>query len=246
MQLRTIIVDDELSGREILFELLNKFCTDVEVVDRCADVESAVVSIRKHRPHLIFLDVEMPNYAGYELVDFFDEIDFQIVFVTAYDKYALKAFEVAAIDYILKPIEIEKLKGAVSKVKHAVLISNYKEQLVSLAEQLRASEHKIKYVDKGYTYHLQINDIIALEAKRAYTTIYLKENNEVTISKNLSQLEKELAEYEKFLRIHRSWLINMGAVKSYSKSQLKINLEGDITAKLSKQYKSKFDELIAS
>jgi two-component system LytT family response regulator len=246
MFLQTIVVDDEFSGREMLSELLKKHCPEVEVVDKCPDVETAVKSIRKHRPKLVFLDVEMPNYAGYELVDFFDEIDFQIVFVTAYDKYAMKAFEVAAIDYILKPIEIDRLKEAVQKAKNALMISDYKEQLQKLAQDLRSSEHKISYLHQGYTNYLLVDDIIALEANRAYTKIYRKSGQPITVSKNLSQLESELEPYAKFVRTHRSWLINTSALQSYSKSKLEIRLEGDIIAKLSKQFKSDFERLVGA
>ena len=102
MDIRTIIVDDEGSARELLKELLESFCPDVTIVGQFQNLEMAVEHIRKDTPDLVFLDVEMPRYAGYEILDFFDQIDFNIIFVTAYDKYAIKAFEVSALDYLLK------------------------------------------------------------------------------------------------------------------------------------------------
>ena len=92
-RIKAVLVDDEESARNVLFSLLSRHCPSVEVVDQCGDVMSAVESIKKHNPDVLFLDIEMPMYAGYEIVSFFDKIDFEIVFVTAYDKYAIKAFE---------------------------------------------------------------------------------------------------------------------------------------------------------
>lgn len=242
--MKAIIVDDELSGREILKELLTTFCKKVQVVDVCTNVESAVKSIKIHQPDLVFLDIEMPNYAGYEIVDFFDEINFQIIFVTAYDQYALKAFQVAAIDYLLKPVDIEKLKAAVAKAHDVAMIKNYKEQLVQLAENMRSSEHKISYLDKGYRNYLQVNEIVALKANRAYTKIFVDKNNAkpIVIARNLSSLENELSKFSKFVRTHRSWIININYAKSYSKTKLEIVLTNGIIAKLSKQSKIAFEE----
>lgn len=244
MNLKVIIVDDEESGREILKELLNNFCTDIEILDTCVDVESAVKSIKLHKPNLVFLDVEMPNYAGYELVDFFDQINFQIIFVTAYDQYALKAFQVAAIDYLLKPVDISILKSAVNRARSAVMINNYKEQLVKLAEEMKLSEFKISYLDKGYRSYLGANEIIALEANRAYTKVYLMEKPPVIIGRNLSSFEEELNGFPKFWRTHRSWLINADHISSYSKTKLEIILTNGVVAKLSKHNKDNFEENI--
>lgn len=242
--MKAIIVDDELSGREILKELLTNFCPKIDIVDICIDVESAVKSIKIHQPDLVFLDIEMPNYAGYEIVDFFDEINFQIIFVTAYDQYALKAFQVAAIDYLLKPVDIEKLKAAVAKAHDVAMIKNYKDQLVQLAENMRSSEHKISYLDKGYRNYLQVNEIVALKANRAYTKIFVDKNNtkSIVIARNLSSLENELSKFSKFVRTHRSWIININYAKSYSKTKLEIVLTNGIIAKLSKQSKIAFEE----
>ena len=115
-KIKAILVDDEESARDVLENLLRRFCPEIDLLDKCNNVEQAVESIKQHKPNLVFLDIEMPNYAGYELVDFFTEIDFEIIFVTAYDQYAIKAFEVSAVDYLLKPIEIERLKESVSRV----------------------------------------------------------------------------------------------------------------------------------
>jgi len=112
VNLKAIIVDDESSARELLQELIKSYCPEIDIVASFKNLETAVDHIRMDKPDIVFLDVEMPQYSGYEILDFFDQIDFNIIFVTAYDKYAIKAFEVSALDYLLKPVEIERLKSA--------------------------------------------------------------------------------------------------------------------------------------
>ena len=107
--MRSIIVDDEESARDVLSALLHRYHSEIEVIDKCTNVEEAVSSIKKYNPELIFLDIEMPRFAGYEILNFFENVDFKIIFVTAYDQYAIKAFELAALDYLLKPIDPDRL-----------------------------------------------------------------------------------------------------------------------------------------
>jgi len=241
MQLRTVIVDDEVSAREILENLLTRFFPSLEIVGMFANVPEAVDGIKRLRPDVVFLDVEMPEYAGYEIVDFFDDITFKIIFVTAYDQYAIKAFEVSAIDYLLKPIEIDRLRDAVSKLEDSKELESSRGKLMELANDLRQSEQKIAYFDKGYRCFIQVKDIVALEAQRSYTEVHLLDGNRLVVSKNLKQLEEELSTYSVFYRTHRSWIINLDYFVKYSKTRLEISLENDTTAKLSKQIKPDFE-----
>jgi two-component system LytT family response regulator len=123
--IKAILVDDEEGARDVLANLLLRFCPNVELLAKCSNIPEAVEQIKSLQPDLVFLDIEMPNYAGYEIVNFFEKIDFEIVFVTAYDQYAIRAFEIAALDYLLKPIDIERLKLAVERV---LIYSNKKLQ----------------------------------------------------------------------------------------------------------------------
>ena len=118
--IQAIIVDDEQSARDILTNLLARFCPQVEVLGAYSNVPAAAAAIKELKPQLAFLDIEMPNYSGFEIVDFFHEVNFEMVFVTAYDQHAIKAFEVSAVDYLLKPIDIERLQSAVEKVQKRV------------------------------------------------------------------------------------------------------------------------------
>lgn len=246
MNLKAIIVDDEVGAREILEQLLARFCPDVEIVDKCNDVESAVKQINNHQPDLVFLDVEMPKYAGYEIEKFFDVIDFNIIFITAYDKYAVKAFEVSAIDYLLKPIEISRLQSAVEKVKRQVVAKSYKEKLSMLSNDLKKSDQKYSYSDRGFTNYIAIDEIIAFEAQRAYTLMHLQGDKSITISKNIKTVLGELAEFTDFSRVHRSWIINKIHLVKYSRSSQDIFLSNNVVAKISRQNKIAFDEIISN
>lgn len=244
MKLRSIIVDDELGAREILAQLLKRFCPDVEILAVCNDVESAVIQINEHSPDLVFLDVEMPKYAGYEIADFFDEIDFNIIFVTAYDKYAIKAFDVSALDYLLKPIEITRLVSAVEKAKRQTVAKSYKEKLNLLSNDMKRSEQKYSYADKGYTNYVTVDEIIAFEAQRAYTLMHLTNSRSIVLSKNIKIIQDELAHMTDLSRIHRSWIVNRSHLVRYSKSSQEVYLTNNIVAKISRQNKLAFEAFL--
>ena len=242
--INAILVDDEESARDVLENLLRRFCPEVVLLDKCNNVEQAVESIKEHSPNLVFLDIEMPNYAGYELVDFFTEIDFEIIFVTAYDQYAIKAFEVSAVDYLLKPIEIDRLKEAVSRVSSKFNKAQSKVRIEHLKETLSHSTiQSILATKNGNQYVVNINDIIAIEAQESYSCIHTK-NEKYVMSKNLKHFERLLSEQLSFIRSHKSWIVNINYIVHYSKSELSIKLESDILAKLSKYKKSEFEDLL--
>lgn len=242
--LKTIIVDDEESARDVLENLLLRFCPEVEIVAKCENVLQAVEAIKKHQPNLVFLDIEMPNYAGFEIVNFFDEINFKIVFVTAYEKYAVRAFEVSAIDYLLKPIDINRLQIAVQRTLNDFNIS---EQLKSLPIAKKTFDEKvIKNIvisEKNNQFIIPIKEILAIEAQESYSIIYT-ENRKYLISKNLKHFEILLESVPKFFRTHKSWIINTEHIKSYSKSDFSITLKGNLKAKLSKYKKTEFEDMV--
>lgn len=242
--MKIVIVDDELSAREILENLILRFHPNHSIVGIYEDLPQAVEGIKSTQPDLVFLDIEMPEYAGFEIVDFFGKIDFKIVFTTAYSQYALKAFELAAIDYLLKPIEIERLSQAITKVEKIVEVEQYREKLDQLSDLMKQPEKRISYLEKGFKEFISISDIVALEAQRAYTTIHTKTGNSIVISKNLKQFEDEFANANQFVRIHRSWIINLNEIIKFSKTKLEVHLYNNTIAKLSKKYITQLEQLI--
>lgn len=240
--LTAILVDDEEGARDVLDNLLKRFCPNVTLLAKCTNVEQAVMAIKEHKPQLVFLDIEMPNYAGFEIVRFFEEIDFEIVFVTAYDRYAIRAFEVSAVDYLLKPIDIDRLKSAVQKVSTNVHIKDAAERMKSLSKSLETKElSSLILNDKGYQYVVELKDIIAIEANESYSIVYTSERKYVA-SKNLKHFERLLVDIQDFFRVHKSWMVNRAHIVNYSKNDLSINLSGNLQAKLSKYKKAEFEE----
>ena len=243
-KLRAILVDDEESARDVLQNLLLRFCPEVDLIGKCENVLAAVELIKKEKPDLVFLDIEMPNHAGYELVKFFEEINFKIIFVTAYDQYAVRAFEIAAIDYLLKPIDIPRLQKAVSRAVETKNLEHHSDQLSLLSNSLENKQlKKIVISDKGQQNIILIEHILAIEAQESYCIIHTIDKK-YTVSKNLKHFEIILEPLSFFLRVHKSWIVNKSFIKHYSKSELTIQLTNGLTAKLSKYKKAEFETAI--
>jgi two-component system, LytTR family, response regulator len=242
-QLRAIVVDDEEGARDVLSNLLLRFCPEIEVVASCETLEKAVGKIKELQPDVVFLDIEMPRYSGFEIVHFFEEINFEIVFVTAYDHYAVRAFEIAAIDYLLKPIEISRLKRAVSRLGQTNK-GQQDQRLDVLNDSLGKDEiTNILISDKGQQQLIQLSTLIAIEAQESYCILHT-ESRQFLASKNLKQFENLLLSTSDFYRVHKSWIINKRHLKNYSRSGLTIQLSNGIVAKLSKYRKMEFEQFI--
>jgi two-component system, LytTR family, response regulator len=244
-KLRAILVDDEESARDVLQNLLLRFCPDVELIAKCDNITQAVEVINKEHPDLVFLDIEMPNFAGYEIVKFFKEIRFEIIFVTAYDQYAVRAFEIAAIDYLLKPVDIERLKSSIARVKTQRNTEQQAQRLTLLSNTLESKQLKnIVVSDKGQQNIIPIESIIAIEAQESYCILHTSEKKLVA-SKNLKHFETILENLPRFIRVHKSWIVNKECIRHYSKSDLSIQLSNGLVTKLSKYKKAEFEAAIA-
>lgn len=244
-RIKAIISDDEEAARNVLSHLLGLECPEVEVLALCHDVPQTVQAIKELKPDVVFLDVQMPGYAGYEIVDFLDEINFDIIFVTAFDQYAIKAFELNAIDYLVKPINRKRLVQAVEKLSVKLTGKKTIAQFHLLKESLteKTLDH-IVISEVGRQIIIQFSDIIAIEAAAAYSHIHLLNGKQQTVSKNIKQFENLLPENGTFFRSHKSWIINLSHIQQYSKLEMEINLTGGIIAKLSKYRKDNFRELL--
>ncbi|MGB1103842.1 MAG: LytR/AlgR family response regulator transcription factor [Crocinitomicaceae bacterium] len=239
---KAIIIDDEASARSLLTQLLNRFFPEIEVISSAHDLPSGVASIKKHQPDLVFLDVEMPNYAGYEITQFIDTIDFEIIFITAFDQYAIKAFEMSAVDYLLKPIDIDRLRKAISKFKEKQSLNGMEKAYQALKSNLEnESFSRVIIPHQGQQKVIQTADILAFEASEAYTSIHTRDGKYM-VSKNLKHFENLLQEHPRFFRTHKSWLINLDFIQSYSKSNLTLVLSDDLNSKVSKYKKADFEQ----
>ena len=230
-QIRAIIVDDEEKARNMLQMLLDEHCPDVNVITHCKNVPEAVAAINAHQPDIVFLDVDMPGYSGFQLLDFFPEVNFDIVFTTAFSEYALKAFRVSALDFLLKPIDIDELIQAVAKSKHKKSPEIYNRQLhlIRESQQKKAPETIAVYTSEAVEF-IRTEEIVLLEADRAYTKIMLLSGNVILVSKNIKDFEETLSSHPHFFRSHRSYIINLKHVLRYSKAD-----GGAIEMKLQKE-----------
>lgn len=241
-KIKAIIVDDEPNARVVLKQLILKDQINIEIVSECECLTDAVSAIKTHKPDVVFLDVQMPKYAGYEIVDFINPIDFQIVFVTAFDNYAIKAFEVNAMDYILKPIERNRLSQTIKKIALHIEKKRKQEEYQLLAESFRNNQiSKIIIPEIGDRRIVDTNSIIAIEAQSSYSRFFLSDSTEFIASKTLKYFDNILEGDKRFTRTHRAYVVNLDYIISINKKDYSIHLENGVVAKVSRNRMDIFD-----
>ena len=215
--LTAIIIDDEQKGRIALKQKLKDYCPDVQLTGEAEDGDEGIKQIEKYRPDIVFLDIEMPRMDGFEMLRQLPEKKFHLIFTTAYDQYAIKAIKYSAMDYLLKPIDIEELRLAVSKVNDQMHPQTEK-KLVLLEQNLKNKNafNKIAIHTLEGLLFFNISDIIHLEAKSNYTLIYFSNQHKLTASRTLKEFEDLLPD-DIFFRPHHSHLINLNYIKRYIK-----------------------------
>ncbi len=216
--MKAIIIDDENRARVTLQLLIQEFCPEVEIVAECENLSEGVKAIRRTKPDIIFLDIEMPGHSGLELLDFFneDEVDFSIIFTTAYNEYAVRAFKLSALDYLLKPINPTDLTNAVNRAEKA---NNKQDRYKVLKDNLsKESMTKIAIPSGTNLLFLDITDIIYIKANGAYSEIVKKDGSMLMASKNLKTFEELLMHSFQFLRVHKSYIANCEMIDSLTKS----------------------------
>ena len=245
-EIRAILIDDEQSARNVLSNLLERASINITVLDSCNNLESGVQKIKELQPNVVFLDVQMPNYAGYEIARFFDVISFEIIFVTAYDHYAIKAFELNAIDYLVKPIDRNKLDIALKKLEYKLHQEASLVDYQALLETIKDKNYKkIVIPELGNRHILNLTDFVAIEADGAYSKIHVVNKTTIIASKNLKFFENTLSEEPSFFRSHRAWIVNLTYIEFLNKTTLNLTLDnGAITAKISRSRISSFESSI--
>jgi len=245
--MKALVIDDELAARNVLSNLIKEHCPDIESVTTVPNVPSAVAAIKADRPDIVFLDVQMPDQNGFQLFDHFDNPEFGVVFTTAYSEYALKAFEVSAIDYLLKPLQISQLKAAVKKMAHSQgNKSGLKERIDILKETVHLKDiQKIALPAGNRITFVKTGDIIYLKANGSYTHVVTAEG-ELLISKKIGAFENVLSEMPHFFRIHRSFIINITHINEYVKDEGGyISMDNRDEIPIAKERRPKFETLIS-
>jgi two-component system LytT family response regulator len=218
-KLRAIIVDDESDAREKIAFLMQRYCADtVEVLAQCADGEEALKAIYQLKPDLLFLDVEMPRMTGFDLLRKVGRPEFDVIFTTAYDHYAIKAIKFSAIDYLLKPIDIDQIKEAIARVQEKRAQGDGGARVEQLVENTRpgAVMSGISIPSKDGFVMVKLDDIIWCEAVNYYTVFHLNGKRELVATRTLKDFE-EMLDASGFARIHHSHLINLAHLARYIK-----------------------------
>ena len=219
MKLKAIIVDDEPYCCEALAMLLDE-SSEVEVISTCHNAIDGLNAIRKYSPDVVFLDVEMPKMNGFEMLERLPLVNFEIIFTTSYDQYALKAIRFSAIDYLLKPVDGEELQKAVQKVTHRSQkpIAQQLEILMQKIHQPTTPINKIAMPTMEGLQMIPVDSIISCESDSNYTILLLKNKKKITVSRTLKEIE-ELLEEHSFVRVHRCYLANLNEVEKYVKGE---------------------------
>lgn len=218
--IRAILVDDEEHCVDILAYELKKF-PEIKVIGTCANGQEAIAMIRAEKPDLVFLDIDMPYMNGFDVVRAIDAIDFNVVFVTAFDQYALKAFRYSALDYLLKPVESSELAEAIEKVKrntnHSIQQTQVDLLLNAIGEPAQSYSKILLPAQDGLEF-VALDEIIRCQADSNYTHVYLESGRRLIISKALKQVEK-LLDDERFFRTHQSHLVHLDKIKRYARGE---------------------------
>lgn len=246
MPLKVIIIDDEQDAVDSLELMLTEYCSEVTIIGKAYSVIDAVKEIQSKNPDLVFLDVEMPHGTGFDVLDVILKRTFEVIFVTAYNEYAIKALKAAAIDYILKPMDIDELIIAVNKVKNKL-----NEKQPDSSEKFVSAETPINQLPKKISIHtseglefVDTADIVRIEADGSYSSIFLNNNKKIFCSKNLKEFQNILNK-EIFFRAHHSHLINLYQVKRYLRNEGMIEMTDGSNISLSRRNRDEFKQKMA-
>jgi two-component system LytT family response regulator len=217
--IKAVLVDDEKNALEMLEWQLQNYCPQVTVAAICNNADDGITAIQQHKPQLVFLDIEMPKKNGFELVQAFANPSFDVIFTTAYNQFALKAFRFAALDYLLKPIDADDLVAAVHRYEKKMLYGNFKQQLDILMQQYNQPNtlpEKISFSTQQAIHFINPAIILYGESDSNYTTLHFIDKSKMVVSKTLKEVEEMLVHYN-FYRIHHSYIINLKQVNRYMK-----------------------------
>jgi two-component system LytT family response regulator len=219
--IKAILIDDEPHCLDTLGIMLKEYCPEVHVAATCRNGKIALEAIKKHNPDVIFLDIEMPEMNGFEMLEKFDKIPFIVIFTTSYDQYAIKAIRFSALDYLLKPIDPAELITAVHRVQLQKQLPVI-EQFEILFNRLQRSDSTFRKMaiptSEGYEL-ITVEHIIRCEADDNYTHLFLKDHKKIIACRTLKEIEEQLHDFSYFVRVHHSWLVNMNEVTKYVRGE---------------------------
>jgi len=219
--IRALLIDDEPKNNRILKLMLEEFCPQVKVEGQAENAEEGITMVRELAPDLVFLDIEMPFGSGFDLLDRLKPVTFEIIFITAFNNYSLKAIKYSALDYLLKPVSIDELIAAVTKAREKIKTQQVNTRIENLLHNLKkpaASLQKMALPSKeGYVF-IALSEIIRCESKNGYAVFHIRGMDKIVSSKNIKEYETLLQD-EMFFRIHNSHIINLNYIKKYHRGR---------------------------
>lgn len=218
--IKAVLVDDEERSLENLTKLLQAYCKDVQIVAKAKTVEGAYAKIQEHKPDIVFLDIDMPPDTGFDLLKKYDELPFDVIFVTAYDFYAIDAIKFSALYYIMKPIKVEELKEAVAKAIKLNLKKNSVQ--TEFIKQLNPNQEKLQRLVVNTVKEselIELENILYIEADNVYSTIYATNAKKITCSQRSIKDYEEMLTNKGFFRCHKSYIVNLSQIASLDKHE---------------------------
>lgn len=218
--MKVVIIDDEMNNIANLKSLINDYCPSLEIIGIASDFKKAKTLLTTLQIDLLFLDIKMPDKSGFDLLSELPAYSFQVIFVTAFDQFAIKAIKYSALDYLLKPINIEELVSAVRKAEHNISDEVNKQQISHLVHLLKEkeSEHRIIALPSvNEIRYVPICEIVKCQSENNYTIFFLSDGTKIVVSKGIYEYE-EILPKNTFLRCHQSFIVNKKLIKSFIKS----------------------------
>lgn len=246
-KLKAIIIDDELSNLQNLQQKLAEFCPSVKVIATAQKPEEAIFLINHHKPEVIFLDIEMPKMSGFRMLEQIKDINFEVIFTTAYNHYAVEAIRIAAFDYLLKPVAIKELQQAVERL-NKIRYPHTKEKIDVLKSSMndkKTQEDKIAISTTEGLEFIPIKNILHIESNSNYSKIYFNNNRTLTVTKLLKDFEDMLVPYH-FYRVHNSHLINLNYIEKYLRGNGgRVMMQDGTEIEVARRKKDEFLKMIA-
>jgi two-component system LytT family response regulator len=225
--MRTVIIDDEENARQTISKMINQEFDDVQVVAEAGNIESGLNILNKHQPEVVLLDIQLPDGTGFDLLEKIDDYDFKLIFITAFEEYAVKAFKFSAIDYLLKPFDPDEVKKAFNRAREAMDKEDTRLKLNAFLTNIENISKEVKKIvlKTSDSIHLvNVQDILRCQSDCNYTYFYLYGGKKLVVSKTLKEFDSMLTPYG-FFRVHQSHLVNLNYMDFFSKENEKIMLK---------------------
>jgi two-component system LytT family response regulator len=242
--INAVLIEDEEYSKKVLLQMLREHCPQVKVVAEGDSVKTGLAAITEQKPNLVFLDIELQSETSFEILEKLPDVNFELIFTTAFDHYALKAIKFCAIDYLLKPIDLSELQVAIAKAEKRLNREYLNKNLEALLHNMKSSSqnnHKIALPTMEGLLFINVSDIIYCESDGPYTKFFLKQPGKIIItSKHLKEYEDLLREYN-FFRIHKSYLVNLQEIQKYIRGDGgQLIMSNGAALSVSKQRKEEF------